>query len=164
VSPEATSSSEHDLVERARPIGASERILDLGCGTGVVARVLRERLGGGAAIVGIDASQPLIEVARSLEPELDFRVGTAAALPFADASFDLVLCHDIRKLEPDHPGALREVLRVLSPRGRLLAGWSLDDVGLGPMLAESGFTDIRIEKPSNDPTMRQFGTISMRKP
>src|SRR5258706_15001265 len=81
-----------DLVERARPIGASDRILDLGCGTGAVARVLRERLGGAASIVGVDPSPPMIEKARSIEPELDWRVADAIALPFADGSFGLVLC------------------------------------------------------------------------
>ena len=73
-----------DLVERARPIGASDRILDLGCGTGIVARVLRERLGGATKIVGVDVSSPMIEKARSIAPEIDFRVGNAMALPFED--------------------------------------------------------------------------------
>src|SRR6266481_2595365 len=83
-----------DLVERARPIGASDRILDLGCGTGIVARVLRERLGGAASIVGLDMSPAMIERARSIAPELDWREGNALALPFADGSFDLVLCQE----------------------------------------------------------------------
>src|SRR5689334_20994646 len=77
-----------DLVERARPIGPSARILDLGCGTGIVARVLRERLGGAARIVGLDVSAVMLEKARSLAPELDLREGNAQALPFADGSFD----------------------------------------------------------------------------
>src|SRR5258706_6948119 len=71
-----------DLVERARPIGASDRILDLGCGTGIVARVLRERLGGAASIVGLDASPPIIAEAPSIAPELDWRQGHAMVLPF----------------------------------------------------------------------------------
>src|SRR6266566_10173217 len=91
----------HDLVERARPIGASDRILDLGCGTGIVARVLRERLGGAANIVGLDASTAMIEKARSFEPELEWRVGDAVAMPFADASFDLVLCQEMLSFVPD---------------------------------------------------------------
>ena len=106
-----------DLVERARPIGASDRILDLGCGTGIVARVLRERLGGAASIVGVDASPPMIETARSIAPELDCREGNAMALPFADGSFDLVLCQEMLQFVADRMAALREVRRVLSPGG-----------------------------------------------
>src|SRR6266550_4819807 len=99
----------HDLVERARPIGASDRILDLGCGTGIVARILRERLGGATSIVGVDASPAMIETARSLAPEIDWREGHAVALPFADESFDLVLCQEMLPFVPDRMAALREV-------------------------------------------------------
>src|SRR5947207_10766704 len=83
-----------DLVERARPIGPSDRILDLGCGTGIVARVLRERLGGAASIVGLDASAPMLAKARAIAPEIEWREGNAAALPFPDESFDLVLSQE----------------------------------------------------------------------
>jgi len=141
-----------DLVERARPIGASDRILDLGCGTGIVARVLRERLGGAASIVGVDVSPLMIEKARSIEPELDWRVGNAMALPFADGTFDLVLCQEMLPLVPDRMVSLREVRRVLSPGGRLLAStWQartpqpFDGAALGQALTEAGFTDVRIE-------------------
>lgn len=141
-----------DLVERARPIGASDRILDLGCGTGIVARVLRERLGGAANIVGVDASPPMIEKARSIEPELDWRVGNAMALPFADGSFDLVLCQEMLQFVPHRMAALREVHRVLSPGGRLLvSAWRprseqpFDGAALGQALTEAGFTDVRVE-------------------
>src|SRR4051812_13272329 len=107
-----------DLVERARPIGASDRIFDLGCGTGLVARVLRERLGGAANITGLDASAPMLEMARSISPQIDFHEGNAMALPFADDSFELVLCQEMLQFVPDRAGALREVRRVLSPGGR----------------------------------------------
>jgi SAM-dependent methyltransferase len=163
-----------DLVERARPIGASERILDLGCGTGIVARVLRERLGGAANIIGVDASVPMIEKARSIAPEIDFRVGNVLDLPFVDGSFDLALCQEVLQFVPDRVAALREVRRVLSPGGRLLvstwqplseqpfyealgrvaerhlgksndARWSLDGGALGEALAAAGFVDVRVE-------------------
>jgi len=163
-----------DLVERARPIGASERILDLGCGTGIVARVIRERLGGGANIVGVDASPVMLAKARSLAPEIDFRQGNTMALPFDDASFDLVLCQEMLQFAPDRLAALREVRRVLAPRGRLLAStwrprgmqpfhdalgrvaerhlgqandrrFSLDGPELATTLAEAGFVDIHVE-------------------
>src|SRR5437870_10512939 len=90
-----------DLVERARPIGPSDRILDLGCGTGIVARVLRERLGGAARITGLDLSPQMIAMAKSVAPELDFREGNAMAIPFADHSFDLVLSQQMLQFVPD---------------------------------------------------------------
>jgi ubiquinone/menaquinone biosynthesis C-methylase UbiE len=141
-----------DLVERARPIGASDRILDLGCGTGIVARVLRERLGGAANIVGVDPSPPMIEKARSLEPELDWRVGNAMALPFTDGSFDLVLWQEMLHFVPDRMAALHEVRRVLSPGGRFLVStWrprskqNLDGAALGQALTDAGFAHVRVE-------------------
>jgi ubiquinone/menaquinone biosynthesis C-methylase UbiE len=136
-----------DLVERARPIGPSDRILDLGCGTGIVACMLRERLGGAANIVGLDASPILIEKARSLTPEMDWREGDVMALPFGAESFDLVLCQDMLRFLPDPVGALREVRRVLSPGGRLLAStWRPHGTPLGQTLAEAGFIEIGIEE------------------
>jgi ubiquinone/menaquinone biosynthesis C-methylase UbiE len=176
-----------DLVERARPIGASDRILDLGCGTGIVARVLRERLGGAANVVGLDASALMLEKARSIAPELDFREGNAMALPFADGSFDLVLCQQMLQFVPDRLAALREVGRVLSPGGRFIAStwrprreqafhdalgrvaerhlgesndarWSLDGTALQKALAEAGFSDIRMETVSFTERFREFST------
>jgi ubiquinone/menaquinone biosynthesis C-methylase UbiE len=174
-----------DLVERARPIGPSDRILDLGCGTGIVARVLRERLGGAATIVGIDVSPPMIEKARSIAPEIDFRVGDAMALPFEEGSFDLVIAQEVLQFVPDRLAALREVRRVLSPGGRFLAStwrprseqplhhalglvaerhlgksndrrFSLDGPELEHALAEAGFTDIRLERVSLVERFREF--------
>lgn len=156
-----------DLVERARPIGASDRILDLGCGTGIVARVLRERLGGAAHIVGLDVSPPMIEEARSIAPEIDFRLGDAMGLPFADGSFDLVLCQHMLQFVPDPLAALREVRRVLTPGGRLLATtWrprsELDGPALGHALAEAGFTEVRIETVSMTVALEDgFGATSV---
>lgn len=113
-----------DLIERARPIGPSDRILDLGCGTGVVARLLRERLGGGARITGVDVSPDMIEMARSVAPAIDWHVGNAMQLPFADGSFDLVISQQMLQFVPDRDAAAREIRRVLAPGGRLvLATW-----------------------------------------
>jgi len=109
-----------DLIERARPIGPSDRILDLGCGTGIVARLLRERLGGAARITGADVSPAMITKARALAPELDWHEANAMALPFADHSFDLVLCQQMLQFVPDPELALREIRRVLVPGGRLI--------------------------------------------
>lgn len=176
-----------DLVERARPIGASDRILDLGCGTGIVARVLRERLGGAANIMGLDASAPMLEKARSIAPEIVFREGNAMTLPFTDHSFELVLCQEMLQFVPDRAGALREARRVLSPGGRFLVStwrprseqpfhdalgrvaerhlgksndkrWLLDSDTLGQALTDAGFTNIRIETVSLIERYRELST------
>ena len=110
-----------DLIERARPIGPSDRILDLGCGTGIVARLLRERLGGAARISGIDSNPQMVAAARALAPELVWHEGNAMALPFADASFDLVLCQEMLQFVPERARAARELRRVLAPGGRVVA-------------------------------------------
>jgi ubiquinone/menaquinone biosynthesis C-methylase UbiE len=163
-----------DLVERARPFGPSDRILDLGCGTGIVARVLRERLGGGARLVGVDISGAMIAKARSLAPEIEWVQASAAALPFPDRSFEVVLSQQMLQFCPDRRAALREVRRVLTPGGRLVAStwrprplqpvydalgllaerhlgpssdlrWSLDAEELGALLTDAGFADVRID-------------------
>src|SRR5262249_36758409 len=130
----------------------SDRILDLGCGTGLVACILRERLGGAAKIVGFDASRVMIEKARLLAPEMDWRDGDVMALPFAPDSFDLVVCQDMLRFVPDRVGALGEVRRVLSAEGRLLAStWRphgphrLDASAMREALADAGFFKIEIE-------------------
>jgi SAM-dependent methyltransferase len=113
-----------DLIERARPVGPSDRILDLGCGTGIVSRRLRDRLGGAARVTGVDASAAMLEMARSLAPELEWREANAMALPFDDGSFELVLSQQMLQFVPDRAAALREVRRVLRPGGRVvLSTW-----------------------------------------
>jgi len=174
-----------DLVERARPIGASDRILDLGCGTGIVARVLRERLGGAARIVGVDASAPMIAKAKAVAPGIEFHEANAMALPFADESLDLVLSQQMLQFVPDRVLALREVRRVLSPGGRLIASswrpraeqplhdafgrvaerhfgksndarYSLDGDALSAALAAAGFEHVRVETASLTERFTEF--------
>jgi ubiquinone/menaquinone biosynthesis C-methylase UbiE len=164
-----------ELLERARPIGPADRILDLGCGTGIVARLLRERLGGGAKLTGADASADMIAMARSLAPDIEWCEANAMKLPFDDASFELVVSQQMLQFVPDPSAALREIRRVLVPGGRLVAAtWRArhelplfevlgqiaerhlgacdekrfrlgDDARLRQMLSEAGFADVRIE-------------------
>ncbi len=177
-----------DLVDRARPIGPADRILDLGCGTGIVARILRERLGGAATINGLDASPAMIAKARAVAPEIDFREGNAMALPFADQSFDLVLSQQMLQFVPDRAVALREARRVLVPGGRLLLStwrpramaplhdavvklaekhlgpandkrYSLDGDELRTLVVEAGFKDVRIDTVS---LMEQYVAFPVR--
>jgi ubiquinone/menaquinone biosynthesis C-methylase UbiE len=174
-----------DLVGRARPIGPSDRVLDLGCGTGIVARVLRERLGGAARITGIDVSARMIEKARSLAPEIEWHEGNALELPFAERSFDVVLCQQMLQFVPDLGKALREIRRILVPRGRLVASawrsrgeqplhdslgriaerhlgkpndkrFALEGERLCSAIADAGFTDIRLESVSLTERYGQF--------
>jgi ubiquinone/menaquinone biosynthesis C-methylase UbiE len=109
-----------DLVERARPKPA-EAVLDIACGTGVVARLAAERVKTGR-IVGLDFNAGMLAVARSRPnagAPIEWFEGSAIELPFSDASFDLVLCQLGLQFFPDRPLALREMKRVLSPSGRV---------------------------------------------
>ena len=97
-------------------------VLDLACGTGVVARAAGERLGT-ATVEAADANPVMIEVASSIEahPPISWRHASAEALPFADAAYDAVLCQMGLQFFSDKLLALREARRVLRARGRLLA-------------------------------------------
>ncbi|HZB86656.1 MAG TPA: class I SAM-dependent methyltransferase, partial [Gaiellaceae bacterium] len=92
------------------------RTLDLGCGEG---RVARDLAALGYVVTGIDASPAMVSAARAAHPDGEYLVGEAASLPFADASFDLVVAYNSLMDIDDMPGAVREAARVLEPRGRL---------------------------------------------
>lgn len=121
------------LLDRLQP-APGERVLDIACGTGIVARLARERVGDGT-VVGVDVSPPMLEVARSAAPDVTWREGTALDLPLADAErFDVVTCQQGLQFFPDRPAAARQMRRALAPGGRLgVATWvPLDQV---PMFA-----------------------------
>ena len=110
-----------DLIEAGAP-QSGERVLDVACGTGVVARLAAERVGGGR-VVGLDLNAGMLAVARSLpsrtDPPIEWHEGSALGMPFPDAAFDLVFCQLGLQFLPDRPAALREMRRVLAPGGRL---------------------------------------------
>ena len=104
-------------------------IIDVACGTGIVARVVRERLGPEARIVGVDVAPAMLAVARTVDPTIDWREGNAVALPVsADEHFTVLTCHQGLQFMPDKPAAIRE-MRRLAPGGRVaIATWrSLED-------------------------------------
>jgi SAM-dependent methyltransferase len=116
-----------DLVRRA-DLRTGERVLDVGCGTGAVARVAASLVGADGRVVGTDFSAARLGVARSLPPPegaaIEWHEGDATGLPYPDASFDVVLCQQVLHLISDRAGALREMHRVLRPGGRLaLSVW-----------------------------------------
>lgn len=113
--------AEH-LVALAAP-NAGERVLDIGCGTGIVARTVAPRIGEGGQVTGLDLNDDMLAVARAasatLRPTIAWQQGDAAALPFADGSFDIVFTQYAMQFFPDPQAALREMRRVLAPDGRL---------------------------------------------
>lgn len=91
--------------------------LDVGCGEGRFCRLLNAE---GVRAVGVDPTEGLIDHARRLDPEGDYRVGRAEALDFPDASFDLVVSYLSLIDIPDYRAAIAEMARVLRPGGTLL--------------------------------------------
>nr|WP_249798373.1 methyltransferase domain-containing protein [Bradyrhizobium zhengyangense] len=115
--PAITSVWADDLLDRIEP-AKGESVLDVACGTGVVARRLAER-GHVGRLVGIDLNGAMLAVARAKSSDVEWTEGSALDLPFATRSFDLVLCQLGLQFFPDRPQALREMARVLRPSGRL---------------------------------------------
>lgn len=112
-----------ELLRRAKPL-PGERVLDLACGTGAVARQASPLVGTTGFVVGLDLSDAMLKVARSTAAPggspIVWQQGSAVALPFADASFDLVLCQQGLQFFPDRPAAVRQMHRVLTPSGRVV--------------------------------------------
>lgn len=100
-----------------------ERVLDVGCGTGVIARQAAAAVGATGSVTGVDVSDEMIELAGTLPSTgapIEWRQGDAAALPFADGTFDVVLCQMSLMFVEDRAAAAREMHRVLVPGGRVL--------------------------------------------
>lgn len=98
-------------------VAPGQAVLDVACGTGIVARTAAERLGGNGVVVGLDLNDAMLTVARRVRPDLDWQPGDAAKLPFPDGSFDAVLCQMALMFFPDRAKALREMARVAAPDG-----------------------------------------------
>jgi ubiquinone/menaquinone biosynthesis C-methylase UbiE len=117
--PAITAKWADDLVARAQPC-AGEEVLDVACGTGVVARAASRRMRQGC-VTGLDLNKGMLAVARTLPSEgarIEWIDGSALDLPFPAGKFDLVFCQLGLQFFPDQGRALREMHRVLSPPGR----------------------------------------------
>lgn len=111
----------------ARP---GERVLDVACGTGVLAREAAGRVGAAGRVTGLDVNEGMLAVARARAPGVDWRRGPAEAIDEPDGSFDAVVSQFGLMFFEDRVAALREMRRVLRPGGRLVvAVWAgIDDV------------------------------------
>jgi SAM-dependent methyltransferase len=100
-------------------VATGHRVLDVGCGTGIVARLAAERAGPSGSVVGLDLNEAMLQVARRLRPDLEWRSGDAGDLPFVDDLFDVVFCQAALMFFPDATAALREMGRVVRPDGEV---------------------------------------------
>ena len=107
----------------AMSIPSARSVLDLGCGTGVVARAVATTPGFAGRVTGIDVSPYLIEAATRLakkehiDQAVDFRTGDSQALHLADASYDAVIAHTLLSHVESPPAVLKEIFRIVRPGG-----------------------------------------------
>jgi ubiquinone/menaquinone biosynthesis C-methylase UbiE len=140
------------LLVDAAGLLARERVLDLACGTGVVARAAAERVGPDGHVVGIDLNPGMIAVARALPAPVGARIQwiecSALDLRVPDASFDVVLCQQGLQFFSDKRLAMREMRRVLARGGRIaLSIWNSTgryNSAVGEALAEFVGDDIAV--------------------
>jgi len=101
-----------------------ERVLDLACGTGVVARLAAQQVGPTGQVTGLDLNTRMLAHTRELsQPSgvlIEWTEGNALSMDFPDASFDVILCQQGLQFFPEKLTALREMHRVLVPGGRML--------------------------------------------
>src|SRR5262249_33536426 len=118
--PAITARWAQDLVDRALLQGG-EKVLDVACGTGVVARLAAAKVAPGH-VTGLDLNAGMLAVARGVSNEgapIDWNEGSALDLPFRSGHFDVVLCQLGLQFFPDQPKALHEMRRVLREPGRV---------------------------------------------
>lgn len=109
-----------DLAE-VRP---GDRVLDVACGTGIVARHAAMRTGTEGRVVGVDVNDDMLRVARAASagafPLIEWRQADVAALPFSEGTFDVVTCQQALQFFSDPVSALAGMRRVMDRGGRLV--------------------------------------------
>jgi SAM-dependent methyltransferase len=100
-------------------VGKGDRVLDVACGTGALTLAAAEIAGPSGSVVGLDVNPEMLAVARRKPVQVEWLEGAAEALPLPDNSFDAVVSQFGFMFFDDKPQALREMVRVLKPGGRL---------------------------------------------
>jgi ubiquinone/menaquinone biosynthesis C-methylase UbiE len=111
------------LVQRANP-QLGEHVLDIACGTGIVARTVAPHVGARGIVIGLDVNPEMIDMARIAAERdqiaIEWHTGPAEQLPFPDENFDLILCQFGLMFFTDKHAALKEMYRVLKKGGRVV--------------------------------------------
>jgi SAM-dependent methyltransferase len=107
----------------AAALQPGERVLDVACGTGIIARRAAGQVGPAGSVTGVDLAPDMIDVAKGVAApdgaHVEWQVADAASLPLPDAAFDVVLCQMGLMFVEDRLGALTEMRRVLGPGRRI---------------------------------------------
>lgn len=113
-----------EILIRRAALNAGDCVLDVACGTGIVARLAAAAVGSAGNVDALDFNPAMLSVAQSIAApsgaKISWREGSAIALPYPDHSFDRVLCQHGLQFFPDKVEALREMRRVVAPTGRVL--------------------------------------------
>src|SRR5262245_14803968 len=120
-------------------LAPGERVLDLGSGAGTDSLVAAQMVGEAGRVTGIDMTPEMLAKARAAATEMgatnvEFVEGEVERLPFADASFDVVISNGVIDLVPDKDAVFSEIARVLRPNGRL----QIADVTIQSPVSEEG--------------------------
>jgi SAM-dependent methyltransferase len=106
-------------------VAGGDRVVDVGCGTGVLARAAARRAGPDGRVIGIDRNEAMLAVARRAPERVTWRAASAESLPLADDDVDRVVCQFMLMFADDRSQAVHEMARVLAPGGSLaLATWA----------------------------------------
>jgi arsenite methyltransferase len=124
-------------------LGPGEDVLDVGCGAGMDTLIAAQMVGTGGSVTGIDMTPEMVDKARRSAAEMGLRnvtivEGSAEQVPFADASFDVVISNGVIDLIPDKDAVFSEITRVLRPGGRI----QLADVTIQRPVSEESKKDI----------------------